>query len=72
MGREAFRSAVQLHRLSCEFGSFFLGIMNSPHQNLTHCKHMQVVVPRLMKALDLRLIVFAGALIFGGSCFLSF
>src|SRR6201988_3623804 len=27
-------------------------------------------VPRLMKAFDLRLIVFVGALIFGGSCFL--
>jgi MFS transporter, DHA2 family, multidrug resistance protein len=28
-------------------------------------------VPRLMKAFDLRLIVFAGALIFGSSCFLN-
>ena len=28
-------------------------------------------VPRLMKAFDLRLIVFAGALIFGGSCLLN-
>jgi MFS transporter, DHA2 family, multidrug resistance protein len=28
-------------------------------------------VPRLMKAFDLRLIVFAGALIFGASCFLN-
>ncbi|HYY31880.1 MAG TPA: hypothetical protein VE860_28310, partial [Chthoniobacterales bacterium] len=28
-------------------------------------------VPRLMKALDLRLIIFAGALIFGGSCLLN-
>ena|SRR6516165_11410283 len=28
-------------------------------------------VPRLMKALDLRLIVFAGELIFGGSCLLN-
>jgi DHA2 family multidrug resistance protein len=28
-------------------------------------------VPRLMKALDLRLIVFAGTLIFGGSCLLN-
>jgi MFS transporter, DHA2 family, multidrug resistance protein len=28
-------------------------------------------VPRLMKAFDLRLIVFVGALIFGGSCLLN-
>jgi MFS transporter, DHA2 family, multidrug resistance protein len=29
------------------------------------------IVPRLMKAFDLRLIVFVGALIFGGSCLLN-
>jgi MFS transporter, DHA2 family, multidrug resistance protein len=29
------------------------------------------IVPRLMKAFDLRLIVFAGALIFGGACLLN-
>jgi DHA2 family multidrug resistance protein len=29
------------------------------------------IVPRLMKRFDLRLIVFVGALIFGGSCFLN-
>ena len=28
-------------------------------------------VPRRMKAFDLRLIVFAGAPVFGGSCFLN-